>query len=166
MATAKKAAPVKAAAKKAAARPNVKPAEAETPKAEPTPDKPMYDECPDCGFKFNKPQPTGCRSKAACDKRKADPSYRVKGAERPVKDVAKATPTSRKAESITQMNAERQAVKDWKAAGEQGDPPATPLLDKIRADYEAKEAAKAKAKAERDAANVTPISKKRDEQAS
>lgn len=171
MTTAKKAAPTKATAKKAAARPNVKAAvppqgdgivdapPPEKPEADPKPAKVMFTECPDCGYKFSKPQPTACRVKAACDKRKSDPDYRVKGATpKPTSDKP-SQPGTRKASTISAMNTERQLEKDWKAGGEQGERPATPLLDKIRADFEAKEAKKAAAKAERDTAKVTPITK-------
>ncbi len=154
---AKKATPVKAAAKKADAPQSViEPVapKAEAPKVEaPKADKPgveKFDACPQCGFHFTKPQ-AKCNSVTACERRQNGKAPRGTTSNG---NGSESTKTS----TITAMNAERQAMKDWTAGGETGERPATPLLDKIRADYAAKEAAKAEAAAARKA-EVTPILK-------
>jgi len=141
VATTTKKAPAKASAKKAT--PASAPAATREPQAK-------FDACPECGFKFKNPQ-ARCNTRTACQRRKDGISTRGTGT--PKAQAAKAAGTAQKASSGGTTNAQRTArlrraqaqaaaLATWKAAGEEGERPATPDLDAMTEEYEAKEAAK------------------------
>lgn len=79
---------------------------------------------------------------------------RIPGAEPPAvpEKPAKAEKAAGSAQKLADLKAEAEAVKAWKAGGEKGPRPETPLTDRYNAAQAEADRAKASAKAERDAA--------------
>lgn len=110
--------------------------------------------------------PRGIAKALGFEKPKAERTAGSNGGTEPVNGNGLTNSQQAKADRIAAMKAEGAAVKAWKAAGEVGPKPATPVSDKAEADLKAKEAkAAGKTEATKELA-ATHVAKQADKRAS